>query len=256
MRLGWTGCVLALLSQSAWATPTWTLGNIPSDYQGRFGTQHTIGIFYDPTFLQYQTSTLRLKLTVPYIAVSHLPVGATVTNGSLTNRTSSQKTTNASGLGDIWLAVHKTVIPEKGLRPALVPYVKVKFGTASASKGLGTGRNDYEFGLGVNTTIGANMFPFAHVGYRFVGSPPGQNLQNIVTYDAGVSAALTPRNILTVMYSGEQSEQPGYAGPADAIVAWNHNVTAAGSGFQVYLDKGLTNGSANIGIGVGGQVVF
>ncbi len=232
------------------------MGNIPSDYQGRFGTRHTIDIFYDPTFLQYQTSTLRLKLTVPYISVSHLPMGATLTNGGLAKRTSSQKTTNASGLGDIWLAAHETIIPEKGLRPALVPYVKVEFGTASASQGLGTGRNDYEFGLGVNTTIGANMFPFAHVGYRFVGSPPGQNLQNIVTYDAGVSAALTLRNILTLMYSGEQSEQPGYAGPADAIVAWNHNVTVAGSGFQVYLDKGLTNGSADIGVGLGGQVVF
>ena len=247
---------MALLSQAAWASATWTLGNIPSDYQGRFGTKHTIGIFYDPTFLQYQTATLRLKLTVPYISVSDFPLGATVTNGTLTTHTSSQKTTTASGLGDIWLAAHATVVPEKGLRPALVPYAKVKLGTASASKGLGTGRNDYEFGLGVNTTIGVNMFPFAHIGYRFVGKPPGQNLQNIVTYDAGVSVAITPRNIFTLMYSGEQSEQPGYAGPVDAIVACNHNVTLAGSGFQIYLDKGLTHGSANIGAGFGGQVVF
>jgi hypothetical protein len=134
--------------------------------------------------------------------------------------------------------------------------VKVKFGTASASEGLGTGQNDYEIGMGVNTTIGNNMFPFAHVGYRFVGSPPGQNLQNIATYDAGISVALTPRNILTTMYSGEQSEQPGYAGPSDAIIAWNYNVTVAGSGFQVYVDKGLSSGSANIGGGLGGQIVF
>ncbi|WP_297387267.1 hypothetical protein [Acidiferrobacter sp.] len=250
------GAVCLLLCQSAWATNSWTLGNLPSDYQGTFGTKHTIGIFYDPTFLQYQGSGLRLKLTVPYISVSNLPVGAHLTSGTLATRTKSARTTTASGLGDIWLAAHYTLIPESGLRPAWVPYVKVKFGTASASEGLGTGQNDYEIGMGVNTTIGNNMFPFAHVGYRFVGSPPGQNLQNIATYDAGISVALTPRNILTTMYSGEQSEQPGYAGPSDAIIAWNYNVTVAGSGFQVYVDKGLSSGSANIGGGLGGQIVF
>ncbi|MHB8255374.1 MAG: transporter, partial [Acidiferrobacter sp.] len=256
MRFRRRGAVLLLLCQSAWGATSWTLGNIPSDYQGRFGTQHTIGIFYDPTFLQYQSSDLRLKLTVPYISVSNLPVGAQVTNGTLSTRTKSTQTKTASGLGDIWLAAHYTLVPERGLQPALVPYAKIKLGTAQASQGLGTGQNDYEAGLGFNTTIGANMFPFAHIGYRFVGSPAGQNLQNIATYDAGVSVAVNLRNIWTVMYSGAQSEQPGYSGPSDAIVAWNYNVTVAGSGFQVYLDKGLSNGSANIGGGVGGQVVF
>lgn len=257
MRLHRKGVLLLLLCQSAWgASNAWTLGNVPSDYQGNFGTKHTIGIFYDPTFLQYQASGLRLKLTVPYISVSNLPAGAKLTNGTLSTHTKSTQTTTASGLGDVWLAAHYTLIPESGLRPALVPYAKVKFGTASASQGLGTGKNDYEVGLGVNTTIGSNMFPFAHVGYRFVGSPAGQTLQNIATYDAGVSVAANTRNILTLMYSGEQSEQAGYAGPSDAIVAWNYNVTAAGSGFQVYFDKGLSSGSANIGGGIGGQVVF
>ncbi|MHB1565524.1 MAG: transporter [Acidiferrobacter sp.] len=251
-----TTIVFLLACQSAWASSPWTLGNLPAYYQGNFGSKHTIGIFYDPTYLQYQNATVRLKLTIPYIAVSNLPRGAKLTSGTLAAHTKNTATTNASGLGDIWLAAHYTLIPESGLRPALVPYAKIKLGTASASEGLGTGRNDYEFGLGLNTTIGANIFPFAHVGYRFVGSPPGQTLQNIATYDAGVSVAATRRDIFTVMYSGEQSEQAGYAGPADAIVAWNYNVTAAGSGFQVYVDKGLSNGSAKFGVGIGGQVVF
>lgn len=256
MSWGWRRYVFILLSQSAWASTAWTLGNTPSDYQGHFGTRHKIGIFYDPTFIQYQTSRLRLKLTVPYLSVSDLPVGAVVTNGTLTTHTSSQKTTTASGLGDMWLAAHGTLVPENGLRPAIVPYVKVKLATASASKGLGTGRNDYEFGVGINTTIGINMFPFAHLGYRFVGSPPGQNLRDIVTYDAGVSVAVTPRNFITFMYSGEQSEQTGYPRPADAVIALDHNLTAAGTGFSAYLDKGLSSGSANIGFGLGGQIVF
>lgn len=256
MRLCWKGVALGLLCHAAWAANVWTLGNIPSEYQGTFGTRHTIGIFYDPTFLQYQTPTVRLKLTVPYISVTHLPVGAAVTNGTVSLHANSRQTATVSGLGDVWFAAHDTLIPERGLRPALVPYVKIKWGTASAREGLGTGCNDYELGLGVNTTIGANIFPFAHVGYRFVGTPPGAHLNNIATYDGGVSVGATARMVFTLMYSGEQSEQPGYPGPSDAIVAWNYNVTAAGSGFQIYVDKGLSNGSAKIGGGLGGQIVF
>lgn len=256
--MGWRTTTVILLSvcQSAWASMAWTLGNLPAYYQGNFGTQHTIGIFYDPTYLQYQNPTVRLKLTIPYIAVSNLPKGAKLDGGILATRTKNTATADASGLGDIWLAAHYTLIPERGLQPAWVPYVKIKFGTASASEGLGTGRNDYELGLGLNTTISTNVFPFAHVGYRFIGSPPGQMLRNIATYDAGVSIATTHRNILTAMYAGEQSEQAGYAGPADIIVAWNDTVTAAGSGFQLYVDKGLSNGSASLGGGIGGQIVF
>ena len=257
MRLGGRGLLAAVLvCQSAWAAHPWTLGNMPSYYQGHYGTRHTIGIFYDPTYLQYRTPGLRVKLTVPYISVANLPVGAKLTNATLAARTQSGRTTSASGLGDIWLATHVTVLPERGLRPAVVPYLKIKFGTASVRKGLGTGRNDYELGVGLDTTIGTNVFPFAHIGYRFVGSPPGQGLRNIATYDAGVSIDTTARNVVTAMYAGAQSEQAGYAGPSDAILAWNYDVTAAGSGVQVYFDKGLSHGSAGLGGGVGGQVVF
>ena len=260
MRLPTTLSAAILLASSviapAYGGQHFTLGNMPSYYQGTFGTNSNINIFYDATYLQFQNNTLRLKLTVPYISVSGLPQGAQLAGGGIASRSSTTNTHTASGLGDIWLAAHYTVYHGAGLLPAVVPYVKVKFGTASSSQGLGTGRNDYEVGLGLDETIGTRIFPFVHVGYRFVGKPAGQNLRNILTYDAGSSFAVTGSNVLTAMYSGSQSEQPGYSGPSDLILAWNYNVTRAGSGFQVYADKGLSNGSADYGVGVGAQVVF
>ncbi|MDA8389668.1 MAG: hypothetical protein M0Z76_02870 [Gammaproteobacteria bacterium] len=249
----WVG--LALVAQGA-AAASWTLGNLPAYYSGRYGTANTIGIFYDPTYIQYQNPSWRVKLTVPYMSVSGLPRGSSLSGGTIASRSQTGQTTSASGLGDIWLAAHYTAVPERGLSPAIVPYGKIKFGTASAREGLGTGRNDYELGVGLDTTIGTNVFPFAHAAYRVVGSPPGQSLQNIVTFNGGVSVATSPRDIITAMYAGAQSEQPGYPGPSDLIVAWNINVTTAGSGFQFYVDKGLSTGSARIGGGIGGQVVF
>lgn len=242
---------------AAEAAPQFTLGDLPSFYQGSFGTNSTLNIFYNATYLQYQNSKLRLKLTVPYLAVSGLPNGAVLSGGNVVSRkNAATQTHSASGIGDIWLAAHYTVLPSQGLMPAVVPFAKVKFGTASASQGLGTGKNDYELGLGLDETIGTRIFPFVHVAYRFVGNPPGDNLRNIWTYNLGSSFVLDSRNILTGMFSGAQSEQPGYNGPADLVVAWNYNITSAGTGFQVFVDKGMSNGSPDYGVGLGGQVVF
>ncbi len=240
----------------AYAAPRFTVGNVPSYYQGSFGTASHINIFYDASYLQFRNRSWRLKLMVPYLSVSGLPRGAQLTGGGVARRTGTTQTRSASGLGDIWLSAHYTVYQGSGLLPAVVPYTKVKFGTASVTNGLGTGRNDYEVGVGLDEIIGTRIFPFAHLGYRFVGNPVGGNLRNIWTYDVGSSFIATSRNIFTAMFSGSGSEQPGYAGPADVILAWNYNVTRAGSGFQLYADKGLSNGSANYGVGLGAQVVF
>jgi hypothetical protein len=280
---------LALLGSIPLATPAFaqtvqlndsqiTLGTTPSYFQGNFGTASNIDIFDESTFAQYKNPDLRVKLTIPYLSVSGLPIGAQLSGGSVVSRgggggggggrgrhggsgAGSTATTptgvhSASGIGDIELAVHYTVYHGSGLTPSIVPYAKITFGTASSSQGLGTGKNNYEVGVGLNNTIGTNLFPFAHIGYRIVGNPVGDNLQNVLTYDLGASYAVTPRNIITALFSGSQSEQPGFSGPADLIFAYNYNLTANGSGLQVFFDKGLTNGSPNFGIGVGGSIVF
>ncbi len=251
-----------------------TLGTAPSYFQGRFGTSSTIDIFDESTFAQFKNRDLRVKLTIPYLSVSGLPIGAQLSGGTVVSRgsggngkghgnigvgstgTAPVGTQSASGIGDIELAAHYTVYHGIGLTPSIVPYAKITFGTASASQGLGTGKNNYEFGVGFNDTVSTNLFPFAHIGYRIVGNPTGDNLRNVFAYDFGASYAATPRHIFTALFSGSQSEQPGFSGPADFIVAYNYNLYNNGTGLQVFFDKGLSNGSPNFGIGIGGQVVF
>ncbi|OBS08569.1 hypothetical protein [Acidihalobacter prosperus] len=236
----------------------WTVGSVPAYFTGKYGTANTIDIFYLPTYIQYRKDRLRIKLTVPYESVTGLPQGATLAGSNLSTRGTQTQTRSASGMGDTWLTVRYAATHARDGHIGVHPYAKIKIATASHSAGLGSGHNDYEFGVGLDGRAGGYTFPFAHVGYRLVGKPANSNLQNIMTYDFGASYVL-PRsqaNILTAMFSGSQSEQKGYAGPADVIVAWNHNVTRAGSGFQLYVDKGLSNGSARYGIGFGGQIVF
>lgn len=257
-RLVIAGAFTALLPGAAHAASRITLGSMPAFFSGTYGTGKTIDIFYIPTYIEYRNDRLRLKLTVPYESVTGLPQGASLTGATVSSRGGQTATRSASGLGDTWLEGRYTVLKGHDLLPSLTPYAKIKFATASHAAGLGSGRNDYEIGLGLDDRAGDYAFPFAHVGYRFVGKPAGLALRNIATYDVGVSYVLphARSNIVTAMFSGSQSEEKGYAGPADAIVAWNYNVTAAGTGIQLYVDKGLTNGSADYGVGLGGQIVF
>ena len=242
---------------TAQAEPALTVGNTLSFFQGKFGTNNNINIRYDATDIQYGDSNWRVKLTVPYVSESGLPADATISGGTVVGGTGgSTQTRSASGLGDVWLAGHYKVFAGSGLTPSVTPYVKVKFGTASAASGLGTGKNDYEVGVGLQQIAGNNWFPFANLGYRVVGNPAGYNLRNIGIYQVGASYALSQQNIVTLMYAGSQAMVAGGSAPSDVILAWNYNLTAKGSGFQVYLDKGLSNGSANFGVGVGGQIVF
>lgn len=236
-----------------------TAGSVPAFFSGTYGTANNINIFYVPIYAQYRKGRLRVKLTLAYESVSGLPQGATLAGSNLSSRGGTQtQTRSASGMGDTWFTVRYSATHARDGRIGIHPYAKVKIATASHSAGLGTGQNDYEAGLGFDARAGDYTFPFAHIGYRLVGKPANSNLQNIATYDFGASYVL-PRsqaNIITAMFSGSQSEQKGYAGPADLIVAWNHNVNPQGSGFQLYLDKGLSNGSARYGVGFGGQIVF
>jgi hypothetical protein len=237
----------------AQADPVFTLSNSAAFFQGKYGTDKNIDIYYDATDIKVADKAWQLDLTLPYVSIKNLPVGAT--QGAIAN-SGTTATHNPSGLGDVWLEGRYKVFAGNGLAPAISPYTKIKFGTASASNGLGTGKNDYEAGFFIQQTATPELFPFAKVGYRVVGKPTGQNYRNIATYQVGATYALSSKSFITPMFSGSQALVTGGTNPADIIVAWNYNLTAKGSGIQVYADKGLSNGSANYGIGIGGQIVF
>lgn len=246
------GTVAAGSAQAADTPSSVTLGATPSYYQGTYGTSTTTKIWYLPFWAKLKVNEFSFKLTVPLISVQS--AGALVSGGMVIGGGAAKNVTTNSGLGDIW-AEGSYRFRGTGNAPDISPYLKVKFGTASYSKGLGTGENDYEPGVGFQWAVGTSIFPFADIGYRIVGSPPGLSLSNIATYDGGMTFKVDQRNFLTGMYAGHESTQAGFASAADLIVAWNY-YTRPGSGFQVYVDKGLSNGSPDFGVGVGVQTRF
>lgn len=240
---------------------TFKVGNQISYYQGDYGTSQTTHIVYDETYLEYRQDRLSLRLVIPYEWVSGLPEGGVITSGgSVLNQSgkkSSSKTTthSANGIGDVWLTGRYAVVPLKRSHPGVDVYSRVKFGTASYSDGLGTGENDYEFGVGITGYLAPRGYPFADVGYRFVGSPSGLSLDNVVTYDAGYEYAATRRSVLTAKFVGQQAELSDQSAPADLVLGWSYRLNERG-GIQFFVDKGLSDGSPDYGLGVGAHLNF
>jgi hypothetical protein len=217
----------------------------PSYYSGNYGTNSTTDILYIPLDVRAQTGDLTLKATIPYIRVHSQ--GAVIAGGAVVGNTGGQPTTR-SGLGDIWLeARYRIKLDNNG--NSVSPYAKLKLGTASRAKGLGTGANDVEFGGRFRTRIGARTFPFAQLGYRIHGQAAGIVLNDILTYQAGFSYLVNADNIATLLYAGHESSQPGLAAASEIIGAWNVRA-ARNTDLQVFALLGLSSGSPDYGGGL------
>jgi len=226
---------------------TVTLGSMPSYFTGTFGTNTTTNITYIPNYIKYKFDDISIKVTVPFIIVQSN--GVAVSGGTVIG-TGKGVSKTESGLGDVWLEGKYTLPHVLGSGFDFIPYSKIKFATASRSKGLGTGENDFELGMGVRTRFASRWFPFARVGYRFVGQPSGRVLNDILTYRAGVSYAPDRTNVFTILFSGRQPSQPGFASASEIIAAWNYKIKSE-LGLQAFADKGLSNGSPDYGFGGG-----
>jgi len=229
------------------AGPTIKIASMPSFSSGTFGTNTRTKIYYVPNYIKYKLDNISLKLTIPFIVVQSN--GAAVSGGAVIG-TGKGASRTEGGLGDVWLEGKYALHHVLDSAFDFVPYAKVKFGTADEKKGLGTGENDFELGMGVRTRVAGRWFPFGRVGYRFIGQPPGRVLDDILTYRAGVSYALDRTNVFTVLFSGRQASQPGFASAAELIGAWSYKIQPD-LGLQVFGSGGLSNGSPDYGVGGG-----
>ncbi len=104
---------------------------------------------------------------------------AGVTNSGSGSGTSSTRTTE-SGLGDIVAGVTYNLIDQEDTSGWIVDLNGgVKFGTASASRGLGSGKTDYAVQANADKYFGA---PYVSVGlgYKWLGEPTVVSYDNVV----------------------------------------------------------------------------
>ena len=218
---------------------------------GNYGGSKDVEEWYVPLTAKYLTGPYVLRLTIPYIEVK-APSGTVVSGGSggevLAPGTGPRKT--EEGLGDIIAGVtyRDLLATEDSMDLAVDLTGKIKFGTADEDKGLGTGEHDF--------TVKADIFrfmnpltPFASLGYRFRGDPPGTNLDNGWILMFGTMYDVSEDLGWSVDYYFSEASSRASDDPQELSAALDYKLGKT-ENLQGYVIKGLSDGSPDWGIGV------
>jgi hypothetical protein len=233
-----------------------------ADYSsGKYGSSTTTDIWSVPVTAEYETSNWTFKLVLPYINVSGpsdvIPGVGHVNNKNPKSRghghgngggtTPVVSPGSASGLGDVVASAGYHLFTSNDQSFGVDLTGKVKFGTADADKGLGTGKNDYGLSLDTYKAYG-NWTAFGGVGWMKYGSSQYIQLKNGFNATLGASYKLSRNDNFGAYYyyreriatgGGAQSEFTGY---------WNHKFNAS-LRLQTYVLGGFADGSPDYGMG-------
>jgi hypothetical protein len=244
---------MLMVTTSSFAEDQFSLGTGFDYSSGKYGSSTTTDILYIPVVAKYETGDLTLKLTVPYLRMTGTSSGVVRGMGRVgpgmgpaKMKTTTTTTSNStSGLGDIVAAAGYTVYDQDALSLDVVG--KVKFGTASSSNGLGTGKNDYSAQLDGYYVIDETT-AFATAGYKIVGDPAGLALNNVAFGTLGASQNINDKISAGVMLDVEQSASPTGSGPVEVTFFASKKLSKQLKA-QVSLLKGFSDGSADVGVG-------
>lgn len=249
-----TALTLLAISAPAVAADQFSLGTGFDYSSGKYGNAASTDILYVPVTVKYESDKLTLKLTVPYISVTGPGgvilgmgrVGPTVSPATGRNTaTTTTKTTNA-GLGDVTASAGYNVYAEGSLTLDLVG--NVKFGTADANKGLGTGQNDYSAQVDGYYALDKTTL-FATAGYKVYGAPAGVPLKSARYGTIGASQKLSGATSAGVMLDVAKSPSTIGADRREATVYISQKLSPSLK-VQANLLKGFSNSSPDYGGGV------
>lgn len=157
--------------------------------------------------------------------------------------------TNQSGLGDIVGTVACRVVDSAPTRVQVVVGTRIKIPTASATRGLGTGRADLGALAGIRKQFDQGWL-YAEGGYLKVGRPAGVDLRNAAFWSIGAGRRLSGRTSLLASAAGNTAILREFGAPVEV---------GAGVGiragerliFTILPSVGLTDASPRIALTFG-----
>lgn len=239
-----TALTLLAISVPAIAEDQFSLGTGFDYSSGKYGNAASTNILYIPFTGKYESDALTLKITIPYISVSGLG-GVMRGMGKIGPAVRNTKATN-SGLGDITASAGYTVYSGNSFSFDAVG--NIKLGTADATKGLGTGQNDYSAQLDGYYTLDQNTL-FATAGYKIYGAPAGVNLSSAPYGVIGISQKLNETTSAGMMLDFAKSPSAIGSAQRDATLYVSQKVSP-NLKVQANVLKGFSNGSPDFGGGI------
>jgi hypothetical protein len=136
------------------------------------------------------------------------------------------------------------VVEESEVLPEITPYFKVKFPTADADRGLGTGEFDETLGVDVSKLLVGNLSGYVTLAYTFIGEPPGTTLHNSFGWSVGAAYAVAQPFAVFAFLEGATAIAPGQEDPLDLRIGAEWKLAKALK-LTGAVTRGLTNGSAD-----------
>jgi hypothetical protein len=209
---------------------------------GDYGQARDTTITTVPVTFRLGSRPWQFGVTVPWIEVKG-PGNVTRDLGRFrpagTNR-------SESGVGDIVAFATRGLATGAG-GSGLDATAAIKLGTASASKGLGTGEEDFSLQLDAYGG-GGGLVPFGTLGHRWVGDPPGVSLRDVLFARLGAARWLDADTTAGLMWSGQERLAAGLE-PKSELTAFYTRRFGAGWKAHFYGLLGLEDGSPDYGAG-------
>lgn len=245
-----SGLIAVILPFSAKADNAVSL-SIGSEFtSGKYGAAASTDIWFYPVTVNYQQDKRSFSLIVPYMqmtgpsnivgAIGNQPMVKMVGVKNISLRTST-------GLGDIVFAATQNIYTNQQNGWMIDLAGNIKFGTADAAKGLGTGENDYSV-QGDFTKNFEHADMFGTLGWRKMGNPVGINFRNPWFASVGGGYVVSQTTRIGIAYDFRQRVIDGTSNFAELLAFINYSVSNQAR-IQMYLLKGYTNNSPDRGIG-------
>lgn len=280
-RALWAMLILVVTPAASTADDHWQFGLSPSLSSGKYGTDTRTEVLYTPITARRLFDSGDITFVFPFTCIRGNE-GVTVVTGSIVQSTrtfssgasrpavrngtlaSSDRgaSTDSSGparncgMGDIVLRGRYYLVDQRGWAPTIAVRAHVKTPTASAERGLGTGRLDEGVGIEVTQTLAGGVMAMADGGYTVLGKPAGVDFNNNWWYDVGIGQNLAKGAVnLSVFFEEYRAIMPGFANARVALAT----VTFTGaSGWRIQLsgEVGLSDGAPDHGVTLGASRRF
>lgn len=236
--------LLTLLIIPAHAAGTFSLTSGVDYSTGKYGQAESTDITYIPFTGKYENDDYSLKLTIPWLQITG-PGDVVGGNAPIVLGKSNRPVTTQSGLGDMVFSATHSIAKLGENNPLFLDLTgKVKFATASSSKNLGTGKNDYSVTLDAFKSLNNSVTLFGDIGYKVIGDPSGINLNNVWFGTAGLSYKLNPTTNTGFMLDTRQATQNNSAAMRELTVFLTHKFNASYK-LQSYLTHGYSDASTD-----------
>ena len=242
-------------SVEAWAEGARISVDAGAEYtSGDYGGDQSIDELYMPVTAILDLDRVAFQLTVPFLSV-RAPEFTVIDGPDGQPIVGEGPMRTSSGIGDVQAAVTVyDVLVSKGGDFALDLTGKIKFGTADADAGLGTGEQDY--------ALQADWFRFfsqftvmGTAGYFVRGDPEDYDLNDTFYASLGGSYALKDRLSCGAFYDYRESSVQG-SDAAQELSGWVSTGIGARGRADFYVIAGIGDSSPDWGVGLSFRTTF